>query len=72
MHNLTHNVCSKLGNEDKQLTPLDEKLAGISRESLLRGAVVEGDTDVQDPDDPSSLCNVYSPVESESFTFKLC
>lgn len=28
--------------------PLVEKLAGISRESLLRGAVVEEDTDVQD------------------------
>lgn len=48
-HNLTHNVCSKLlGNEDKQPPPLVEKLAGISRESLLRGAVVEEDTDVQD------------------------
>lgn len=51
------------GNEDMQLSLLDEEVAGISEESLLRGGGVEMETDVTDaPDDSGSLCHFYSPI----------
>lgn len=51
------------GNEDMQLSPLDEEPAGISAESLLSGGGVERETDVKDaPDDSGGLCHFYSPI----------
>jgi hypothetical protein len=51
-----HSVCATgWGKGTLELNPLDERLAGIIRESLLSGVVteVEWDTDMQDTqDDP--------------------
>ncbi len=53
------------GKATPELTPLDEKLAGIIGESLFSVVVTEaeGHTDVHDPpDDSGRLCNLYTLV----------